>query len=517
MPALRDLTVLGGRATPSSVIELLQRGRDDDVAIVASGRPPLSYGGLRTHVERTAADLRAVGIERSDCVAIVMPGGAELATAFLAVSTAAAAAPLNPAYSEREFRFYLSDLGAKALLVPAGMDTPAIRTARELGVRILRASAAPGAPAGVFVIEAEPARETVAPSHDDAIARHTALLLHTSGTTSRPKLVPLTRANLSASAGHVSTALGLSAADRCLVLMPLFHIHGLVAAVLASLAAGGSIACTEGFDALRVVRWLGELGPTWTTAVPTMYQAIVARADRRSDTYRGRLRLTRSSSAALPAQVMEKLERLFEAPVVAAYGMTEAAHQITSQPLSGERTSGSVGPAAGPEVGILDPGGEIAPPGTVGEIVIRGPNVMPGYAGAPDANAAAFVNGWLRTGDQGVLEGHGCLTIRGRLKEIINRGGEKVSPHEIEAVLLDHPDVLEAVAFAVAHPSLGEDVAAVVVLRAGAGATAEAIRAFAAERLARFKVPRRLFLRAEIPKGPTGKVQRIGFAARLGL
>lgn len=503
------------------MIELLQQGHDDDVAIVATGRQPLSYGGLREHVERTAADLRAAGIERSDRVSIVMPGGAELATAFLAVSTAAAAAPLNPAYSEREFRFYLGDLGAKALLAPAGMETPAIGVARELGARILRASAPRGAPAGVFAIEAEPAQMTdrAVPSHAGAMARHTALLLHTSGTTSRPKLVPLTRANLGASAGHVSTTLGLSPQDRCLVLMPLFHIHGLVAAVLASLAAGGSIACTEGFDALRFVRWLGELGPTWMTAVPTMYQLIVARADRAgADLCRGRLRLIRSSSAALPTRVMEGMERLFEAPVVEAYGMTEAAHQITSHsPPSGERIPGSVGPAAGPEVTILDPAGWIAPPGTVGEIVIRGPNVTPGYAGAPDANAAAFVNGWFRTGDQGVMDDRGYLTIRGRLKEIINRGGEKVSPYEIEEVLRDHPDVVEAAAFALAHPSLGEDVAAVVVLRPGASATPEAIRAFAAERLARFKVPRQVLLRNEIPKGPTGKVQRIGLAAHLGL
>ena len=501
------------------MIDLLQRGRDGDTAIVACGCDALTWGGLREHIERTAAALRSLGIEASDRVAIVMPGGAELATALLAVSRVAAAAPLNPAYSERELRFYLGDLAPKALLVSTDADTPAVGVAREVGARILRASVRRGAPAGVFAIEAERPQHPVPAGSSHRITAETALLLHTSGTTSRPKLVPLTRANLGASARHVSTTLGLGPEDRCLLLMPLFHIHGIVAGVLASLAGGGSIACTGGFDALRFVRWLDELDPTWTTAVPAMHQAIVARADRAgAAACRGRLRLLRSSSAALPRRAMADLERVFEAPVVESYGMTEAAHQICSNPPPpGRRKPGSVGPAAGPEVAILGPGGRVAAPGAIGEIVIRGPNVMPGYAGAPDANDAAFIDGWFRTGDEGVLDDQGYLTIRGRLKEIINRGGEKVSPHEIEEVLLDHPEVVQAAAFALPHPSLGEEVAAVVVLRPGGSATPEVLRAFAAERLARFKVPRRLLLRDEIPKGPTGKVQRIGLAARLGL
>ncbi|HET9595170.1 MAG TPA: AMP-binding protein [Anaeromyxobacteraceae bacterium] len=346
-----------------------------------------------------------------------------------------------------------------------------------------------------------------------------ALVLHTSGTTARPKIVPLLQRNLLASARHVASALALTADDVCLNVMPLFHIHGLVAGTLGSLAAGAQVCCTPHFNALRFFHWFEEVRPTWYTAVPTMHQAVLARASRHADACaRGRLRLVRSSSARLPVPVMREVERVFRAPLIESYGMTETAHQIASNPLPpGRREAGSVGRAAGPEVGIMGDEGRLLAAGETGEIVVRGPNVTPGYENNDGANAAAFTDGWFRTGDQGTLDADGYLRITGRLKELINRGGEKVSPSEVDEVLLHHPAVQQAVTFAVPHDKLGEEIAAAVVLREGVYATDHDLKAFASEHLAHFKVPRTILLLPEIPKGPTGKVQRIGLAAKLGL
>jgi thioesterase domain-containing protein len=332
-------------------------------------------------------------------------------------------------------------------------------------------------------------------------------------------MVPLTHANLCASARNVAASLALEPSDRCLNVMPLFHIHGLVAAVLASLEAGASVACTPGFHAPQFFGWLDELSPTWYTAVPTMHQAVLERARPNEEILARRpLRLIRSSSASLPPTVMRDLERAFGAPVIEAYGMTEAAHQMSSNPLPPrERKPGSVGLAAGPDIAVLDDAGRRLPPRVEGEIAIRGDNVFRGYEENEEANAAAFTEGWFRTGDQGYLDEAGYLFLTGRLKEIINRGGEKISPREIDEVLLDHPAVAQAVAFAVPDRSLGEEVAAAVVLREGASAEEGELQDFTAARLADFKVPRRVIFVEEIPKGPTGKLQRIGLAAKLGV
>jgi acyl-CoA synthetase (AMP-forming)/AMP-acid ligase II len=301
--------------------------------------------------------------------------------------------------------------------------------------------------------------------------------------------------------------------------MPLFHIHGLVAATLSSLAAGAAVCCTPGFSAFKFAEWLGEVKPTWYTAVPTMHQAILMRARAHEALFRASgLRFIRSSSASLPPQVMAALETAFNAPVIESYGMTEAAHQMASNPLPPRpRKPGSVGLAAGPEVAVMDDDGAILPQGGVGEVVIRGPNVTPGYDNNPAANERAFTNGWFRTGDQGRLDEDGYLVLTGRLKEQINRGGEKISPLEVDVALLDHPALAEVCTFAVPHDKLGEEVGAVVVPREGATVTEQEVRDFAAGKLAAFKVPRHVVVRADIPKGPTGKVQRIGLAERLGL
>ncbi len=378
-------------------------------------------------------------------------------------------------------------------------------------------------PAGEFSLKSSAAmanpRARKAPGPHDV-----ALVLHTSGTTSRPKIVPLTHRNVTASAANIVRTLRLSREDLCLNIMPLFHIHGLIGAVLSSIAAGASIACAPNFDALKFFRWFAETRPTWFTAVPSMHQAILARAGRNTEIIAaGRLRLIRSSSAALAPQVMEELEKVFRrVPVLGSYGMTEAAHQMASNPLPpAPRFAGSVGIASGPEIGIVNEAGAILSANQIGEVVIRGINVTPWLRKIiRPPTPAAWIDGWFRTGDQGFLDDAGYLRLTGRLKELINRGGEKISPIEVEAVLLDASD---------GRPS-GRTFATVASdarrgSRGGGGRAARRrvhpgehqLREFVGARLAPFKVPRKIVFLDAIPKGPTGKPQRIGLAKTLGL
>jgi len=484
-------------------------------AIGAPGRRSLARGELVALVDRVGGALRAIGIGPQDSIGIVMPNGPEMAAAFLSVACSAIAAPLNPAYRQDEFDFYLGDLDAKALIIQAGPDSPARAVAAKRGIRVIELTPDETGPAGAFTLSIPFATGSAStPSPDDV-----ALVLHTSGTTSRPKIVPLTHGNLAASAKHIATTLSLTPADRCLVIMPLFHIHGLIGALLSSMRAGASVHCPPGFNALKFFAWLDETRATWYTAVPTMHQAIVGRAERNAEILaRCRLRFIRSSSSSLPPQVMKQLEETFGCPVIESYGMTEASHQMASNPLPpAPRKPGTVGIAAGPEVAIMDQAGQLLARGATGEIVIRGPNVTKGYANNPKANGEAFSNGWFRTGDQGVMDAEGYLSITGRLKEIINRGGEKIAPREVDEVLMDHPAVAQVVTFAMPHEKLGEDVAAAVVLKDGESATEPELKDFVASRLADFKVPRKILFLPEIPKGATGKLQRIGMAQRLGL
>ena len=504
--------------TPTHIPRLLQSGAANDTAFSAPGRPDLTYAGLRKHVEATVAALNRRGIGRGDRVAIVLPNGPEMASAFVAIAAGATTAPLNPAYRRPEFEFYLQDLGAKAVVLAEGDDSPARAAAAALGVAAMDIRSDPESPAGTFSFVGEPQG---APAKRGGLAGpdDVALVLHTSGTTSRPKIVPLLHRNVCATAENIRRTLRLEPGDRCLNVMPLFHIHGLMACVLSTLHAGAGVCCAPGFNALRFFGWLADADPTWYSAVPTMHQAILARAPRNRDVVeRLSLRFIRSSSAALPSRVMAELEEAFQAPVVEAYAMTEAAHQMTCNPLPpAARKPGTVGIAAGPEVSVMDAAGNHLAPGEEGEIVIRGPNVTPGYENNEAANREAFTHGWFRTGDQGFRDGDGYFTITGRLKEIINRGGEKISPREVDEVLMDHPAVQQVVTFAMPHPKLGEEVAAAVVLRDGAEAGPGDVRDFAATRLAGFKVPRKVVILDEIPKGPTGKLRRIGLADQLGL
>ncbi len=503
-----------------TILTIVEKRRDDSPSsnvLFAPGRPPLSAEMLCAHVVDTAKKLRAAGLRKNDVIAVVLPNGPEMATAFLSVSTAGICAPLNPAYGRQEMEFYLADLPAAALVIAGLPDSPARDVARELGIPVLELSWSATDPAGVFATGSEAHSEeleSIEPRSSDV-----ALVLHTSGTTSRPKIVPLTHENLCASAASIGTTLRLEPEDKCLNVMPLFHIHGLVAALLSSLRAGGSVVCTSGFNAPNFFQWIDEFRPTWYTAVPTMHAAVVARAvSHRDELTPHSLRLVRSSSAALPRSTFDELEKLFGVPVIEAYGMTEAAHQMSSNPLPPQiRKPGTVGKAAGPEIAVLDLSGKAAPRGVRGEVAIRGPSVTTGYVRNPAANQVAFIDGWLKTGDEGMLDADGYLTILGRLKEIINRGGEKISPLEVDDVLMSHPVVAQAVTFAASDDVLGEEVAAAVVLRPGTELTERQLREFVSTRLTHFKVPRRILFMEKIPTGPTGKMQRIGLADRLGI
>jgi acyl-CoA synthetase (AMP-forming)/AMP-acid ligase II len=517
----------------TTIRELLANGKGGDPAIVVPEGPTLTFEDLRRQIDGLSAQLNAFGIGRNDRVALVLPNGPAAAITFLAVAGCATAAPLNPAYREDEFRFYMDDLGARALITLEG-DASAAHTAADDDVLRLALLGAAGSYSFesdgrspevgekgriLRVPQDERGGSTWGRDVDRAEPNDVALVLHTSGTTARPKIVPLSQRNLATSATNIMASLDLRPEDRSLNVMPLFHIHGLMAALLASLGAGGSVVTSPGFDAFRFFAWLEETQPTWYTAVPTMHQLVLARSGRHQDVIeRARLRFVRSSSASLPPTVMADLETTFGAPVIEAYGMTEASHQMAANPLPpSARKPGSVGLGAGVEVAIMDTAGRLLSDGATGEVVIKGGNVTSGYENNAAANESSFMDGWFRTGDQGYQDGDGYLFLTGRIKEIINRGGEKVSPREVDEVLLQHPAVAQAVAFAVPHERLGEEVAAAVVLNDGLDVDEKELREHAAKRLADFKLPKRILILEDIPKGATGKVQRIGLAEKLGL
>jgi acyl-CoA synthetase (AMP-forming)/AMP-acid ligase II len=506
----------------ASLIRLLAHAPDDAPALAAPDRPGLNFGGLRELIQRTLATLNQHGLGRNDRVAMVLNNGPEAASCFMAAACGVSTAPLNPGYRVEEFEFYLSDLNAKALIVEHDSASPAVAVAQARGMLVL--DLRPGTAAGDFSLSLRGGGLPAAPAASflggPAQPEDISMLLHTSGTTARPKVVPLSQRNLCASAQHIARTLALAPGDCGLNIMPLFHIHGLVAGVLAPLAAGSQVFCSPGFNALRFFGWMEQARPTWYSAVPTMHQAIVARASKNAEIIRRHpLRFIRSSSSAMPPQVIREIEAAFGAPLIESYGMTEAAHQMASNPLPPQkRKPGSVGLAAGPEIAVLGEDGQLLSAGEIGEVVIRGPNVTSGYENNPKANADAFTpEGWFRTGDQGVIDDEGYLSLTGRLKEIINRGGEKFSPREIDELLMDHPAVAQVVCFALPHPKLGEEAAAVVVLREGHAATERELQEHVARHASDFKVPRKIVFMDEIPKGATGKLQRIGLAARLGL
>ncbi len=511
-----------------TIPELLQgqaTERPESIAVADLHRPGLSYRRLDELARGAASQLAGLGVRREDRVAIVLPNGPEMATALLAVTCVATAAPLNPGLTRSEFAFYLDDLDARLVVVADNDAGEGTAAARDLDIPVVKLIRTPDAMAGEFswarLDGGAPSPSNVAVTAAHGARPHdAALVLHTSGTTAKPKIVPLSHENLCRSASNVAASLQLGPEDRCMNVMPLFHIHGLVAALLASVTSGATVVCTPGFEAPNFFEWFETAAPTWYTAVPTMHQSILARSgdDQREIVRRSQLRLVRSSSASLPQSVLSDLEEAFGVPVIEAYGMTEAAHQIACNPLPPKpRKPGSVGPAAGPDIAIADSNGRLLAATEIGEVVIRGSSVTDGYVGMDDHSAHYFGEGWFRTGDQGYLDSDDYLFLTGRLKEIINRGGETIAPKAIDEELLGHPQVRQAVTFAVPDRELGEEVAAAVILDDGAEVTEAELHDFLLERLSWARMPKRILFLDEIPMGATGKLQRIGLAQQLGL
>lgn len=487
----------------STLASVLNPRSASDMAISVPDGANVTYAEFGEEIERVAELLAGAGVQPGRAVSIALPNGLEFMVVFLAVARAGAiAAPLNPAYTADEFKFYMEDAEAQLVILPLG-EHPAREAALELGVPTIEAALDD---AGRTVLSRggdilAVRRDAPAPSPDDV-----ALFLHTSGTTSRPKGVPLTHGNLAASIKNIGDTYGLTPDDIAMVVMPLFHVHGLIGVSLSTLSTGGSLVVPARFSASRFWGEQRDSGATWYSAVPTIHQILLARADD-EDAPHSSFRFIRSCSAALAPTVFDQLEARFGAPVLEAYGMTEASHQMSSNLLPpGDRMPGTVGKGTGVDIAIMDDDGNLLSAGGQAEVVIRGANVTRGYHNNPDANAEAFTNGWFRTGDQGFLDDAGTLTLTGRIKELINRGGEKISPLEVDAALLEHPSVAEAVCFGVPHTMYGEAVQAAVVISADTDEAA--IREYCGERLAAFKVPDRVYIIDTMPRTATGKIQR---------
>ena len=487
-----------------SILRALVARSDDHTALaVPESGTPLSYAALQRALDRAAGRLAALGVGEGDRVALVAANGPALIVAFLAVAALdATAVPLNPALGTAELAVELADLRVSRLLHDGTAEAAAAAAADRVWAGVI------GFEDALLHIDGQAGNPVDAAGDPDALA----LLLHTSGTTSKPKTVPIRQRNLAASASAVAGSYGLGADDVTMCVMPLFHVHGLVAAVLATLSAGGTVIVPPRFRASTFWDDVARHKVTWYTAVPTIHSHVLTRAVDRPRPAGHRLRFARSCSAPLPTALWQRYEDTVGVPLVEAYGMTEAAHQMASNPLPPEeRRPGTVGRATGVELAVLDQGWRPLPPGEQGEVSVRGPSVVDHYLDNPEATAASFRDGWFRTGDVGRLSADGYLTLVGRIKELINRGGEKISPYEVEDVLMTHPAVADAAAYPVPDETYGEQVGVVVVLHGEA--TPATLAAYCQERLAAFKRPARVTILPEIPMGPTGKVQRSNLAA----
>ncbi|XP_015878143.1 probable CoA ligase CCL9 isoform X1 [Ziziphus jujuba] len=481
-------------------------------ALSVSGKFDLTYARLQELVEYAASRLVASGVTPNDVVSLVFPNTVEFVIMFLAVIRArAVAAPLNSAYTSDEFQFYLSDSEAKLLLTSKEGNDSAQAAASKLNI--------PHATAAVSHSNSELVLSlTQSVSGPTSISELTnepsdvSLFLHTSGTTSRPKGVPLTQLNLASSVQNIKSVYKLTESDSTVIVLPLFHVHGLLAGLLSSLGAGASMTLPAAgrFSASTFWSDMLKYNATWYTAVPTIHQIILDRHLSAPEPVYPKLRFIRSCSASLAPVILGRLEEAFGAPVLEAYAMTEATHLMASNPLpeDGPHKPGSVGRAVGQEMTILDENGAIQDANASGEVCIRGPNVTKGYKSNPEANKAAFRFGWFHTGDLGYFDSDGYLHLVGRIKELINRGGEKISPIEVDAVLLTHPDIAQAVAFGVPDDKYGEEINCAIIPREGSNLNEEEVLRFCKKNLAAFKVPKRVFITDSLPKTATGKIQR---------
>jgi len=494
---------------PGTILDVFAHGREKRPAIfVPEADLRVTYESLRHQAWEMARVLAGAGVYRGDRVAIALPNGLPMVVSFFAACMAGAAAPLNPAYRHDEFNFFLGDTDAKVMICPEHGGEEACRAATDCSIPVLTAAMDAH---GTVHLQGPFEKATPKPPTKKDIA----LVLHTSGSTGRQKRVPLRHVNLLISAHNIAHTYVLTPEDVTLCAMPLFHVHGLVASLLATLLSGGAVVVPKKFDAHSFWRVAKEYKVTWYSAVPAIHQALLARAASHGRPEGAEhLRFIRSCSTSLPAEVMHKMEEIFGVPLLEAYGMTEAAHQMCSNPLPPRgHKPGSVGVPAGPQVSVIDSHGHHVRGEHRGEVVVRGPNVFTGYENDESANSTSFIDGWFRTGDEGFLDQDGYLHLTGRLKEQINRAGEKISPHEIDRVLLRHPAVSEAVTFGFAHPKLNEEVAAAVVLKEPCSESA--LLKFCGERLAEFKCPKKVYFVEHIPQTATGKIRRSAVAAAL--
>ena len=496
-----------------TIRNMINQQNDDLIFLTSEKNGKLSYGEFKIFNEKISRQLAATNIINSDRAAIVLPNGPLMASSFLSISSYMSAAPLNPSYKQEEFEFYLDDLKPKFLLVEPNSKSLAVIAAKNLNIPVFEMKISDNQPLGTFELFDKETDYKNPNDYDEA------LVLHTSGTTSRPKIVPLSNLNIFTSAVNISKSLKLTADDHCLNIMPLFHIHGLIAVLSASAKVGASVCASNGFNALKFLDLAETQNITWYSGVPTMHQAILLRAQKNSDKAKKlNLRFIRSSSASLPPAIFKQLNDIFQTPVIEAYGMTEATHQMTSNPLPPAiQKPGLVGMPAGPEICIMNDKNEKLPQGEIGEICIKGDNVTNGYENNPEANKQSFVNDWFRTGDEGFFDEDGYLKISGRLKEIINKGGEKISPLEVDNILMDFPPIDQALCFGYKDKMLGEDIAVAIKLKENKSCTEDDIKSYANEKLAKFKIPKKIFIVEDIPKGATGKLQRIGLAKKFGL
>jgi len=496
-----------------TIRNMINQQNDDLIFLTSEKNEKLSYGEFKIFNEKISRQLAATNIINSDRAAIVLPNGPLMASSFLSISSYMSAAPLNPSYKQEEFEFYLDDLKPKFLLVEPNSKSLAVIAAKNLNIPVFEMKISVNQPLGTFELFDKETNYKNPNDYDEA------LVLHTSGTTSRPKIVPLSNLNIFTSAVNISKSLKLTADDHCLNIMPLFHIHGLIAVLSASAKVGASVCASNGFNALKFLDLAETQNITWYSGVPTMHQAILLRAQKNSDKAKKlNLRFIRSSSASLPPAIFEQLNDIFQTPVIEAYGMTEATHQMASNPLPPAiQKPGLVGMPAGPEICIMNDKNEKLSQGEIGEICIKGDNVTNGYENNPEANKQSFVNDWFRTGDEGFFDEDGYLKISGRLKEIINKGGEKISPLEVDNILMDFPPIDQALCFGYKDKMLGEDIAVAIKLKENKSCTEDDIKSYANEKLAKFKIPKKIFIVEDIPKGATGKLQRIGLAKKFGL
>jgi acyl-CoA synthetase (AMP-forming)/AMP-acid ligase II len=486
----------------------------------------LTYRELNSEILEDARQFAEVGLHAGDRIVVVLDG-LELVLALLTLLRRTTVVPLSSAAAPREIAGVLIRLRPAALVTSATV-TSARAAAQQAGVRVILVDEVRSSNSSLLSLSnTDVDRRTDArrpPRGESSLALHAgspepdqvALILSTSGTSGRPKLVPLTHDNVAAAAGATCVAYRLTALDRRLNVMPLFHVQGIVGSIVPSLLAGGSVVCAPRFDAHGVLDWIEAYDPTWFSASPAMYREFLIALSTRSRPSTSSLRFVRSGSGPLPASLRKQLEDALLLPVVESYGMTEA-HQIASSPLPpGRHKFGTAGLPTGSEVAVMNDRGEMCPAGTPGELLIRGRNVTSRYLDDPARNATAFVDGWLRTEDVGYVDDEGYVSIAGRKSDIINRGGEKIAPAEVEDVLLEHPAVHEAAAFSVRHPVLDEDIAAAVVLKSGTDESLEQeLRAFVRSRVAPFKVPRRIVSVASLPKTPAGKLRRADLASMI--